>query len=61
MNQKHALKIIAACAISTWAPAIFAHDGHAMTGTHWHATDVWGFVAMAGVLALAIWLSRGDK
>ena len=32
-----------------------------MTGGHWHATDVWGFVAVAGVLAVAIWLSRGDK
>jgi len=32
-----------------------------MPGTHWHATDVWGVVAIAGVLALAIWLSRGDK
>ena len=32
-----------------------------MAGSHWHATDVWGFVAVAGVLAVAIWLSRGDK
>ena len=61
MNYQNALKIIAACAISTGATAVFAHDGHAMAGTHWHATDAWGFVAMAGVLALAIWLSRGDK
>lgn len=29
-----------------------------MTGPHWHATDVWGFVAVAGALAVAIWLSR---
>lgn len=61
MNPKNALKIIASCAIPTLSTAVFAHDGHAMAGTHWHATDVWGFVAMAGVLALAIWLSRGDK
>ena len=32
-----------------------------MAGGHWHATDAWGFVAVAGVLAVAIWLSRGDK
>ena len=61
MNSKNALKIIAAYAILAWPTAVFSHDGHAMAGTHWHATDVWGFVAMAGVLALAIWLSRGDK
>jgi hypothetical protein len=32
-----------------------------MAGSHWHATDVWGFMAMAAVLALGIWLSGGDK
>lgn len=61
MNPRFAFKIIAAYAIPTWGTAAFAHDGHALAGTHWHATDVWGFVAMAGVLALAIWLSRSDK
>jgi hypothetical protein len=58
MTSKIAPKIIAGYAISTWATALFAHEGHAMTGPHWHATDVWGFVALAGVLAVAIWLSR---
>lgn len=58
MNPKNALKIIAVYAIPAWATAVFAHEGHAMTGPHWHATDVWGFVAVAGVLAVAIWLSR---
>jgi hypothetical protein len=32
-----------------------------MSGAHWHATDVWGFVALGGVVALGIWLSRGGK
>jgi len=58
MNPKNAIKIIAVYAIPTWATAVFAHEVHAMAGTHWHATDVWGFVAMAGLLAVAIWLSR---
>ena len=61
MNRQYALKIIAACAISTWATATFAHDGHTMAGIHWHATDVWGFMAMAAVLAVGIWLFDGDK
>ena len=61
MNPPIALKIIAICAIPAWTTAAFAHEGHAMAGSHWHATDVWGFVAVAGVLAVAIWLSRGDK
>ena len=32
-----------------------------MGSTHWHATDVWGFIAAGAALALAIWLSRGGK
>ena len=61
MNPKNAIEFIAACAISTWATAAFGHDGHAMAVGHWHATDAWGLMAMAAVLAVAIWLSGGDK
>ena len=32
-----------------------------MTGTHWHATDVWGFAAMGIGVAAVIWMSRGGK
>jgi len=61
MKIKNALKNIAVLATGMWAGSTFAHEGHAMAGTHWHATDVWGFVAMACVLGIAVWLSRGDK
>ena len=27
-------------------------------GTHWHATDVLGFVAVAAIIGVAVWLSR---
>ena len=47
--------------MGTLAGASFAHEGHAMERQHWHATDVWGFVALGGMLAVAIWLSRGGK
>ena len=49
---------IAASAGITGAKAVFAHDGHGLTGTHWHTTDVWGFIAVAAMLAVAVWLSR---
>ncbi len=39
----------------------FAHEGHGLPGAHWHATDVWGFVAFAALLAVAIWLSGRGK
>ena len=48
---------LAAVATLTALPA-FAHDGHGLWGSHWHATDVLGFVALAGGVALAVWFSR---
>ena len=61
MNMTNALKKIAALTLVSWAGSTFAHDGHGMTGSHWHATDAWGFAAVAAVLVVAVWLSGGDK
>lgn len=61
MSTKNTLKLAATAAMNTWAGTAFAHDGHGVLGTHWHATDVWGFVAAAGTVALAVWLMRGGK
>ena len=52
---------IAAYAISTRASTVFAHDGHGLGGTHWHATDVWVFVVVGTLCALAIWIARKGK
>ena len=61
MKNVFTTKLIAACAIYTLATGAFAHDGHGLKGAHWHATDVWGFVALVAVITMAIWLGRGDK
>ena len=61
MKIQNALEKVIALAITAGVSASFAHEGHAMAGTHWHATDAWGFVAIAGVIVVAIWLSGGDK
>ena len=43
------------------ASAAHAHEGHGMPGlTHWHSTDVWGFIALAGMVAVVIWM-KGRK
>lgn len=60
MKTSTALKTVAATLVATCATSIFAHEGHGLGGTHWHATDAWGF-AVVGVAALAIWLTRGGK
>jgi hypothetical protein len=52
---------IATCAVSTVPTAVFAHDGHGLLGSHWHSTDVLGFVALGCVVGLALWLSRGKR
>lgn len=38
-----------------------AHDGHGLFGAHWHASDVFGFVAACAAVGLAVWLGRGGK
>ena len=61
MHHKFATKLIASCAGITPAIHVFAHDGHGLGGSHWHASDVWGFVALGAMVALAVWLGRGGK
>ena len=46
--------------LALWATPAQAHDGHGLTGAHWHASDSWGFVALAVLAAIAIWSSRHD-
>jgi Co/Zn/Cd efflux system component len=51
-------KLLAAAAAltATWAQA---HEGHGLSGAHWHATDAFGFVAViAGVAAVMWWRGR---
>jgi hypothetical protein len=59
--MKNTIKSIAMIALSATGKLALSHDGHALTGTHWHATDTWGFVAVAVALGAALWLSRGGK
>jgi len=59
MNRLHRIGRAAALAAVS-APA-FAHEGHGLAGSHWHATDTVGLLLAAGLAALAIWLSRGGK
>ena len=51
-------KLVAACAGITGATAAFSHEGHGLQGIHWHATDTLGFIAVAAMVAVAVWLSR---
>ena len=59
--MKFAHKLLSITLINVPATAAFANDGHGLAGSHWHATDVLGFVAAALAVGVAVWLSRGGK
>jgi hypothetical protein len=50
-----------ALASSLVALPALAHDGHGLLGSHGHATDAFGFVGVALLVGLAVWLSKGGK
>ena len=50
----------AAAALLACSAAALAHDGHNMSGAHWHPTDASGFALLAVFAGIALWLSRGD-
>ena len=49
-----------AASLSALAGSAQAHPGHgAVQDWHWHATDTSGFLMVAVLAGLSIWLSRG--
>jgi hypothetical protein len=47
--------------LSTLSTTVHAHAGHgAVHEWHWHATDTAGFLTVAVLAAITLWLSRGD-
>jgi hypothetical protein len=61
MNKLFTIKLIAIQALITPATSIFAHDGHFISGSHWHASDAFGFVILAAAIGLTLWFGRGGK
>ena len=42
------------------APTLaWAHTGHGLgDGGHWHPSDTWGYLALAAMVAMAVWGRR---
>ena len=58
------MKLIAIQALITPVTSIFAHDlqdGNSLFGSHWHASDTFGFVILVVAIGLTLWFSRGGK
>jgi hypothetical protein len=60
MKHTFISRTLTAVALCTGTACAFAHDGHGLQSPHWHATDSAGFIVVAVLATLAIWLSR-DK
>jgi len=58
LEENRMKQLIAACATLGLPLLAMAHEGHGAQGVHWHATDTWGFVALAVVAAAALWFGR---
>jgi H+/Cl- antiporter ClcA len=59
------MKKLSACVTGALLAApliVHAHEGHGLPGvSHWHATDVLGFVAVALVAGAVAWWDRRDR
>ena len=54
-------RALQAAALLLSAPAAWAHKGHGLAGSHWHASDAFGLLLVGGVAALVYWFTRGGK
>ncbi len=52
------MKNILTLAAALVALPALAHEGHGLFGSHWHASDTLGFVAVAALVGLAVWFGR---
>lgn len=52
------IRSLVATALASATFAAQAHDGHGLFGSHWHPTDTLGFVAVAALVGVALWMSR---
>ena len=50
-----ASSVTTAMALASLHTPVWAHEGHGLWGSHWHATDVLGF-AVVIALALGAWV-----
>jgi hypothetical protein len=51
-------RLLMSCALYATPWLAYAHEGHGLPGAHWHATDAWGYVALAVIAAVSVWFSR---
>jgi len=58
MKHTFISRLLTGAAWYAGAARVFAHDGHGLSGTHWHASDTLGFLLVAVLALAAVWWSR---
>ena len=61
MKTRLSLRGMTAAAALMITASAQAHEGHDLSGAHWHASEAWGLVALAMAVAVALYLSRSGK
>ena len=54
------LPATAAATLAGLATTVHAHPGHDAAALHWHATNTSGFLVVAVLAGIALWLSREE-
>ncbi len=52
------VKTLASSLLALTATASLAHEGHGLSGSHWHASDAFGYVVLGIAVVLAVWAAR---
>jgi hypothetical protein len=58
ISMNRLASLLRAGALAALPFSAVAHEGHGAHGTHWHATDTWGFVVVLALVGATIWFSR---
>ncbi len=45
-------------ALSPFTSIAWAHEGHGLGNSHWHATDTLGFLVVAALLVAAVYFGK---
>ena len=52
------MKTLASLLLALTAGASLAHEGHGLNGSHWHASDAFGYAVLGLAVVLAVWAAR---
>ena len=52
------MKTLTSFLLALAGTASHAHEGHGLHGSHWHASDTFGYAVLGLAVVLAVWAVR---